>query len=364
LSQWARPRVAIVAGISLLAILPLFALASVFFYVLRADGEALDFGQYHTAARRVLEGASPNWDPPPAPAYPYPPLTALLVVPLSPLPVAIAEVIAMLGLAAAVVGTLLVLGVRDWRCYGLAFLWPPVLAGVQTGNVTILLGLAAALAWRYRDRPLPAGFSIGLTLAAKHVLWPMVLWLGATRRFLTAAISCAIGAAVLFASWAVIGFAGLSAYPDIARGAMTRNDADTYTFYATALDLGMTQPLARIIWLGIAVALLGGVAVLGRRGDDRGAFALAIAAAIACSPIVWLHYFELLLVVVAIAQPRLALVWFLPLAMYLSAGQGNGTTFEAAFTLAAAAATVAATFFPARPGARSVPTMLSAAARS
>ena len=28
----------------------------------------------------------------------------------------------------------LVLGVRDWRCYGLVLLWPPVISAVQTAT--------------------------------------------------------------------------------------------------------------------------------------------------------------------------------------------------------------------------------------
>ena len=49
---------------------------------------------------------------------------------------------------------LFVLGVRDWRCYGLVLLWPPVISAIQTGNVTLWFALALALAWRFRDRTL------------------------------------------------------------------------------------------------------------------------------------------------------------------------------------------------------------------
>ena len=35
------------------------------------------------------------------------------------------------------------LGVRDWRCYGVVFLWPPVMSAVQTENVTLLLLLGS-----------------------------------------------------------------------------------------------------------------------------------------------------------------------------------------------------------------------------
>ena len=78
-----------------------------------------------------------------------------------------------------------------------------------------------------------------------------------------------------------------------------------------------------------------------RRGDERTAFVLAIGAALALTPIVWLHYFALLLVVVALAQPRLGLVWFVPLGMYLTPGSGHPTPFETSWTLCVALVTIA-----------------------
>ena len=69
-----------------------------------------------------------------------------------------------------------------------------------------------------------------------------------------------------------------------------------------------------------ALGLLGGVVLLGRRRDERAAFILAIAAALALTPIVWLHYFALLVVVVAVSRPRLGVVWFVPLAMVVTPG--------------------------------------------
>jgi hypothetical protein len=56
---------------------------------------------------------------------------------------------------------------------------------------------------------------------------------------------------------------------------------------------------------------------------------------------VWLHYFALLLVVVALARPRLGAVWFVPLAMVITPGSGHPTPFETAVTLAVAAVTIA-----------------------
>ncbi len=47
------------------------------------------------------------------------------------------------------------------------------------------------------------------------------------------------------------------------------------------------------------------------------------------------------LVVVALAQPRLGIVWFVPLGMVVTPGSGHPTPFETAWTLAVAALTVA-----------------------
>jgi hypothetical protein len=45
----------------------------------------------------------------------------------------------------------------------------------------------------------------------------------------------------------------------------------------------------------------------------RRSFALAIAAALVLSPIVWLDFYALAAIPLAIARPRLSLVWLLPL---------------------------------------------------
>src|SRR5262249_5046609 len=46
---------------------------------------------------------------------------------------------------------------------------------------------------------------------------------------------------------------------------------------------------------------------------DVAVLTLAIAAALAASPIVWVHYFLLLLVPLALTQPRLSALWLVPL---------------------------------------------------
>jgi hypothetical protein len=70
----------------------------------------------------------------------------------------------------------------------------------------------------------------------------------------------------------------------------------------------------------VAVALLAGVARLARdermtlRDRDVATLTLALAAGLAASPIVWIHYFVLLLVPLVLSRPRLSALWVVPFA--------------------------------------------------
>ena len=305
-------------------------------YLLRLKVIPVDFHVYRQAAEEIADGGSPY------PWFAYPPLSALAAVPLTLLSVAAADFLVKAMLMLCVVATLAVLQVRDWRCYAMALLWPQMNAAVQTGNITIPLALGAAIAWRFRGRPVVAGSGLGVGVAAKFLLWPLWLWLVAARRYAAAAWSVVIGAGVTLATWAVVDFGALFEYPR----RLSQLNKDTagkgYTLDTLAADLGAGDTLARLLMSAVALALLVAVVVVGRRGNEMRSFVLAIAAALACSPIVWLHYFALLLVPVAIVRPRLSPIWFVPLAIWgFGAGTGNGSTAEAAVVLAVVTATFA-----------------------
>ena len=334
--------------------LPLVALVWAFDNAIRG-GDVTDFEfAFYPAAGALLDGANPYPQLDAAElgagvAFVYPPLTAIASIPFTALSAGAAGVIVMALSVLAVVGTLAVLGIRDWRCYGIVFAWPAVFSAVMVGNISIPLALAAALVWRYRDRFGPAAVSLGVGLAAKLILWPLGIWLLATRRFRTAFLALVLAAIVVTLSWAAIGFDGIGQYPRLLRRIQELEEANGYTVYALALDFGASTAVARVAGVAVAVLLLAAVVLYGRRGDDRRAFIAAIAAALACTPIVWLHYFAFLVVVVAVAQPRLGPLWFVPLGMYVSSGTFNGTPFQTAMTIATAALTIAFALRPTTP---------------
>src|SRR5205823_4460669 len=82
--------------------------------------------------------------------------------------------------------------------------------------------------------------------------------------------------------------------------------------------------LALVIGVALAVAL----AARGADGDRR-AFMVAIAGSLAATPVLWLHYFALLLVPIALYRPRLSGLWLGPLVLWLTpASHANGATWK------------------------------------
>jgi hypothetical protein len=70
-------------------------------------------------------------------------------------------------------------------------------------------------------------------------------------------------------------------------------------------------------------------------------FALAIGAALALSPIVWLHFFALLIVPIAAVSPQFSALWLVPLLTWFAPGTLNGTPLQSAQVLFATAVALA-----------------------
>jgi hypothetical protein len=158
------------------------------------------------------------------------------------------------------------------------------------------------------------------SIVLKLFLWPLVVWLVLTRRVRAAVLAVVVGIAVAAVGWAAIGFAGLGDYPHLLR--RLADDESTSSYSVVALGVRAHLPLvaARVIAVIVALALLAAAAWVARdesrpqRERDVMTLTITIAAALAASPIVWVHYFLLLLVPLALTRPRLSPLWFVPLA--------------------------------------------------
>jgi hypothetical protein len=333
-----------VATIIAFAIVPIIVTVGSI-YALVGHGFAIDFdGQFWPAGHRLLHGLSPydlGWqDIQRDVAFPYGPIPALLFVPFGLLPVDVADGLFAGLCIAAVPLTLWLLGVRDWRIYGVVFLWQPVVSAWATANVTLLLGLGLALMWRNRDRAFVAGLLVALLVSMKLFLWPLAIWLIGTRRYAALGWAALTGVMLNLAAWAVVGFDQIGPYLKVLGLVSDREESRAYTVLAYALHLGASRPVAYALQFALAAAAGVGCLLLARRGREPQALLLCIAMSMLATPVTWAHYFALLIVPLALLRPRLSLPWLIPLAMVFCPGV-NPDGWQLLLALAAVVALLA-----------------------
>ena len=223
--------------------------------------------------------------------------------------------------------TLRVLEVRDVRCYAAAFLWVPSISGVLLGNISIPLAFArrrrsggtATTVWR------PA-VALGLAVSAKlAVVADASSGWSRRARLRVAALRgrrrCARDASARGRSSASTGSAS---YPDLLRRLSEIQAERSYSIVGMAATARSAATA-----VGHAAHARRRRCAPGRRASSTRAvattqrsFTCAVAATLALSPIVWLHYLVVLLVPVAIARPRFSALWLLPVLLWVSPQPG------------------------------------------
>jgi hypothetical protein len=306
--------------------IPLFVLGNDLYFglVKQVHNHLWDFFTFRAAGHAVLHGASPYPDHATvdvlraAKSFVYPPIASYLFVPFAAIPVRAAEALFVAGLMACLFLALRLLGVRDWRCYTVPLLWLPVYSSFSLGTISPVLALLLATAWRFRDeRPRLSAAAIAAAIVAKVFLLPIVVWLLATRRWRAAAWTAVFGAAAFLIPFAPLGAHGFLRYFHLLRkldAALATHSFSTRTLMH-ALGVGATS--STFVVALVVLALVVGALVFGRREGDAASLGLSLAAALVLSPIVWTHYYILLLVPIAIVRPRLSVLWFVPLVFWI-----------------------------------------------
>jgi alpha-1,2-mannosyltransferase len=327
-----------------------------------------DWEIFRSAAHSALHGRSPYPAADPAALahndrFVYPPITALLVAPLAALPDVAGRVLVLILTLGCVLLALRLLGVRDWRCYGLALLTAPVVDTVSLGALSSTMLLGVAVAWRYRERRYITAAATAITAVAKLFAWPLFVWLLATRRLRAAAAAAGIALVLLVAGWAAIGFSGLRGYPHLLR-VLSRVEAVQSYSLVGLLRLGGAA--ATVLTGVLALATIVAVVLAARRpGGDRLSFSLAIAGALVATPVLWLHYLVLLFAPIALARPRLSALWFAPLAFWITPiAHSNGSMWRTCFVLAVASLIVLRSLAPAASAAAAPRPRLAARRRA
>ena len=314
----------------LLGVLPVAVVIGMFVTAHSTDSLAADFhNELYPEAKMLLDWRDPFPGPDAELQYGHnliwPPLAAFLVAPLTVLSPGAADwAIAVVGLACFMF-SLRIVGVRDWRVYGAFAMWPSVIGEIRVSHLTPLLCLLLALAWRYRDIRGAPGLAVGLAGAVKFFLWPLCVWLaaiGKLRETLLAAVVA--GVSLLF----VLPFTGLHEYLRTLIELGKDFDQDSYSPFGLLMQVGAPETFARVVTWAIGLALL--VACW-----RRASLGLAVAAALVLSPIVWLDYYAVAAIPLAVVRPRFTWVWLAPIATWglLSAGVGAGNGWGSARVL-------------------------------
>lgn len=211
---------------------------------------------------------------------------------------------------------------------GMLLLSSPLLATFALGQMYPVLALGLVAAWIFdrRERPVLSGVALGLTVALKPSLAPVVLWPVVRRRWRAFAATVAAGlagtllGAVVLGPRATLDWFGillrspLSAYWDNA--SLPSSVARMFT------ENEFAEPIAVLPWMvplgyvaGIGVIILTTLRV--RHDPETGLWAMT-AAALLASPIAWHNYLVLLApgVLLLLARGHVA-VAFLLLALQL-----------------------------------------------
>jgi hypothetical protein len=86
--------------------------------------------------------------------------------------------------------------------------------------------------------------------------------------------------------------------------------------------------------LALGLAALAAVVITARRNRSEAAsFTLAVATALLLTPLVWLHYFALVLVPLAVLGPSFSVVWVLPVILWVCPVGGPASTWKYSFPL-------------------------------
>ena len=276
----------------------------------------VDLEVYREAAR-VLLGGGDFYDLPGRLQFLYPPLAAVLSVPLALLPTVLVQVGWTVGGVLALLAVLHRVGLRGWvlSLVGTASLFvEPVRQTLGFGQLGIFLVALVVLDLVpgprvLRHRVLPEGFWTALAACIKLTPALFVVYLLLVRRrraFVTALVSTVVLtlAAAAFAPRQSSEFWGRLAHGDTGLGHSIVYFTNQSVLADVIRSLGLGSGAALLgLALSTAVAALGTWAAVlwHRRGDATLAVMLGGIATLLASPVSWLHHF----------------VWVVPLAVVL-----------------------------------------------
>ena len=270
----------------------------------------VDFDSFWRSARAMLEGRN-IYETGVELVNLNPPVWTVLISPLGLLePLTAYRVFVLVSLVVAVgylAWTVEELRLRPgWTAVGVVMLLlsSPLLATLALGQVYPVLALGLVAAWMAdrREKQEVSGVALGLVVALKPSLLPVLLWPIMRRRWRSLVAALVSGAVVTLVGVVVLGPGATFDYVGVLRDRSVSAYWDNASLPAAAARLftenSYAQNIASLPWmvpvgyaLGIAAIALTAVRI--RHGPEVGLWVL-VAASLLASPIAWHNYLVLL----------------------------------------------------------------------
>jgi len=269
-----------------------------------------DFDSFWRSARAMLEGGD-IYDTGVELVNLNPPVWTVLISPLGLLEPLTAYRVFVLVSLVVVIGylawTVEELRLRPgWTAVGIAMLLlsSPLLATLALGQVYPVLALGLVVSWMAdrRGRQEVSGAALGLVVALKPSLLPVLLWPFVRRRWRAVGAALVAGGVATLVGVIVLGPGATWDYVGVLRDRSVSPYWDNASLPAAAARLftqnSYAQNIATLPWmvpvgyaLGVAAILLSAMRV--RHGSEVGLWVL-VAASLLASPIAWHNYLVLL----------------------------------------------------------------------
>jgi len=273
----------------------------------------IDFVAYRDAALRLVDGGSPYsprslagpFLPFGSDLYLYPPTMALAFTPVARMALGEGAVVwyllhvGSLALAAALMP---VRAHIRLLALGLASLSLSVLMDSMNGNVSTMLLLPAAAAWRWLDRP-AGSVAMALAISVRTTFGLFLVWQALRRAWRPLLWTITVGAVLVLVTLPMLGVEAYRDYLTMLRHVSVAGEIRSSDLAATALHLGLSASsawMANILGWAIAV----GAVVLSLRRDREVGFMVTLGASLLTAPLMWEHYLTLVMLTGAFLASR------------------------------------------------------------
>jgi len=304
---------ALLAGFGL-AILGLLWLALGFVSFPGGEGWGYDYQSYVNAAERLGETGTlyPAWalEGPYRTGsifnYYYAPPLGIVIGPLDEVGGELAVEAWFLLHVLALMAACALLPVPPWvrlATFGVTALSYGATRDLALGNVSVLLLLPLAAAWRWLDRPAGA-VAQAVAMSVRPMLGVLLIWQLLRRRWRAVAWTIGSGLVIIALSLPFVGLGGYVDYLTVLRNLSgLSGEANNLDLSTTVLALGADQSLSELALL-VSYAL--GIAAIGLslRRDREVGFVVTSTASLLLVPLLWDHYLAMLALPAALLAAR------------------------------------------------------------